>query len=210
MCKGVPHKSLNESGEISDGSDNLAKTDQPRKNMGSDTQSFVLPCLRPHERAQVLSGKVCPYCGATTEYVDSEVIYGRSYGMVYLCRPCDAYVGVHKGTDKALGRLANAELREWKKKAHAAFDPVWKERQSRNKAYKWLSKALGINRKHTHIGMFDIEECKRTVEVCRLRQAYSSLDKVSGMKPVQIGSRFRTHEENERVKAPTHHNPDQL
>ena len=31
-----------------------------------------------------------------------------------------AYVGVHKGTDKPLGRLANAELRYWKKRAHAA------------------------------------------------------------------------------------------
>ena len=31
--------------------------------------------------------------------------------MIYICKPCDAYVGVHKGTDKALGRLANKELR---------------------------------------------------------------------------------------------------
>jgi len=46
--------------------------------------------------------------------------------MIYLCRSCDAYVGVHKGTDKPKGRLANAELREYKKKAHSAFDPLWR------------------------------------------------------------------------------------
>ena len=53
----------------------------------------------------------CDYCGRETEYVDSKVIYGKSYGKIYLCRNCMAYVGVHKGTDKPLGRLANAELR---------------------------------------------------------------------------------------------------
>ena len=59
----------------------------------------------------------CDYCGRQAEYVDSKVIYGKSYGMMYLCRNCMAYVGVHKGTDKPLGRLANAELRYWKKAA---------------------------------------------------------------------------------------------
>lgn len=70
----------------------------------------------------------CDYCGRRAEYVDSKVIYGKSYGMIYLCRNCMAYVGVHKGSDKPLGRLANAQLRHWKKEAHAAFDPpleVW-------------------------------------------------------------------------------------
>lgn len=75
---------------------------------------------------ELLTGKICPYCGRSTEYVDSSVIYGRSYGMIYLCRDCRAYVGVHKGTDQALGRLANAELREAKKEAHFYFDQVAK------------------------------------------------------------------------------------
>lgn len=47
---------------------------------------------------ELLTGKICPYCGKPTEFVDSSVIYGRSYGMIYLCRDCRAYVGVHKGT----------------------------------------------------------------------------------------------------------------
>ena len=43
----------------------------------------------------------CDYCGRRAEFVDSKVIYGKSYGMIYLCRCCPgyAYVGVHKGTD---------------------------------------------------------------------------------------------------------------
>ena len=35
----------------------------------------------------------CPYCGKEAELIDSSVIYGRSYGMAYICFGCDAYVG---------------------------------------------------------------------------------------------------------------------
>jgi len=52
----------------------------------------------------------CPYCNNPAVYVDSVVIYRRSYGMIYWCRPCDAYVGVLKGTDIPFGTLANAEF----------------------------------------------------------------------------------------------------
>lgn len=124
----------------------------------------------------ITTAKICPYCQGGTEYIDSSQIYGKSYGMVYICRPCDAYVGVHDGTNQALGRLANKELRYWKKQAHAFFDPLWQRKikvacisrtQARKSAYKWLSKELGIPHEYTHIGMFDIKECQKTVEICR-------------------------------------------
>lgn len=123
---------------------------------------------------EVTNGKKCPYCEGKTEYEDSSIIYGRSYGMVYICKPCDAYVGVHKGTDKALGRLANKELREAKKKAHAYFDPLWKravakgrkKHEARNSAYKWLAKEMGIERDDCHIGMFDVASCEKVVQIC--------------------------------------------
>lgn len=128
---------------------------------------------------QILTGKICPYCGSVTEYVDSAIVYGKSYGMIYICKPCDAYVGVHKGTDNALGRLANAELRHWKKEAHAHFDPIaktdlinriWPEfipdTSNRTKAYIWLSGKMEIDVKYCHIGMFDIDQCKKVVEIC--------------------------------------------
>lgn len=111
----------------------------------------------------------CDYCGKRAEFVDSKVIYGRSYGMVYLCRNCDAYVGVHKGTDIPLGRLADAELREYKKSAHAAFDPLWQFgpfRKNRNGAYEWLAEQMQLPVEKTHIGMFDIEKCKKVITIC--------------------------------------------
>jgi hypothetical protein len=95
--------------------------------------------------------------------------------MIYYCAPCQAWVGVHKGTNKALGRLANAELREWKKEAHKYFDPLWQAKikqgytktQARRRAYKWLSQQMGIPVKETHIGMFDVDQCKQVVEICK-------------------------------------------
>lgn len=124
---------------------------------------------------------ICPYCGKRAVFCSSARVYGgRDFGMIYLCGPCWAYCGVHKGTAKPLGRLANAELREWKKKAHAAFDPKWqvrigtksrsgrpiKKAHARGSAYKMLAALLGIDGKDCHIGMFDVETCKRVVEIC--------------------------------------------
>lgn len=75
----------------------------------------------------VLLGWSCPYCGNPTKLVEDTQIYGRSYGTkCYVCEPCGAWVGCHKGTDKALGRVANKELRQLKHQAHEAFDPLWK------------------------------------------------------------------------------------
>ena len=111
----------------------------------------------------------CDYCSRRAEFVDSKIIYGKSYGMIYLCRNCMAYVGVHKGTAKPLGRLANAQLRYWKKRAHAEFDPLWKYgrfRGCRNAAYAWLAKELGLPVENTHIGMFDVTTCRRVVTIC--------------------------------------------
>ena len=110
----------------------------------------------------------CPYCGSKAEYVDSAEIYGKSYGMVYLCRPCDAYVGVHDGTDTPLGRLANRDLRRWRNRAHAAFDPLWQQsryRRRRNDAYAWLAGKMGLTKEETHIAMFDVEQCKQVIQI---------------------------------------------
>lgn len=108
----------------------------------------------------------CDYCGKPAELVDSSVIYGRSYGhKMYLCRSCNAWVGCHKGTDKPLGRLANAELRRWKMAAHDAFDPLWKHGQfpNRRAAYTWLAEQMQLPVHLTHIGMFDVDQCKEVI-----------------------------------------------
>lgn len=110
----------------------------------------------------------CDYCGRRAEFVDSREIYGRSYGMIYLCRHCRAYVGVHRGTDKPKGRLADAELRRWKIAAHNAFDPLWQSgrfKYHRNAAYAWLASKMGLPVDKTHIGMFDVGQCQKVIQI---------------------------------------------
>jgi hypothetical protein len=127
----------------------------------------------------------CDYCQRPAKLVSGLVVYPHRRDladkMFYLCVPCDAYVGCHMGTTFPFGRLANAELRKAKTAAHAAFDPIWQYRLSvkrktdksytkghaRGGRYKKLGELMGIPGENCHIGMFDVEQCKKAVEICR-------------------------------------------
>lgn len=108
----------------------------------------------------------CPYCGNKAQWTSNEVIYGKKYGksfMCYYCAPCDAYVGCHENTKRALGTMANAELREWRKRAHKAIDPLWQEQgMTRKGVYSFLE---AVFRKPVHIGEADRDMCERVIEV---------------------------------------------
>lgn len=126
------------------------------------------------------SGKVCPYCGKLSELTDSAEIYGQSYGNIYLCRPCQAWVGVHKSTNQALGRLGTKELRALHREAHEWLDKMHQEgiiRQlipmyiqgvsDREKTYLWLAEQMGIQREYCHIGFFDEQQSRQVIDICR-------------------------------------------
>jgi hypothetical protein len=122
--------------------------------------------------------KTCRYCllpAVLLKFGDKDYPYQRDYGPTWTCTPCGAWVGTHPGTENALGGLANAELRAAKQAAHAAFDPLWQrkirrdkcsKRQARNAGYAWLAGQLGIPVKKCHIGMMNLDECRKVVEVC--------------------------------------------
>jgi hypothetical protein len=122
---------------------------------------------------------ICDYCKEKTILVPDTKVYGRSYGgKLWICVPCDAWVGCHKGSkDHApLGRLANDELRRWKIRAHAAFDPLWKAKiridkcsqsEARKAGYVWLANELGIELKKCHIGYMDVAMCEKVVKLCK-------------------------------------------
>jgi len=107
----------------------------------------------------------CDYCGKEAEWVENKEIYGRNYGksyMMWLCRGCDAYVGCHNNTRRSKGSLANKELRELRKTAHALFDPLWENmdnNQTRAGAYAWLVKNTGVQ----HIGESTKEGAQRVI-----------------------------------------------
>ena len=118
------------------------------------------------------NGKVCcPYCKKVAELVPCGVVYGytKSYALnlIYLCRDCEAWVGTHTGTIIPLGTLANERLRLIRQKAHKHFDPIWKNRTTRERGYRWLSQQMGLPFDKTHIGMFNEEQCKKVIEVSK-------------------------------------------
>jgi hypothetical protein len=107
----------------------------------------------------------CPFCGKEAEWTENKAIYGRNYGksyMCYLCRPYGAYVGCHQNTRNPLGTMANKELREWRVKAHAVIDPLWKSgKMKRKEVYKLIQEKLG---RWIHIGESTIEDCKEVIK----------------------------------------------
>lgn len=115
----------------------------------------------------------CPYCNAEARLTTGDYIYPHRQDLAHrkfwVCWPCDAYVGTHKGTDQPLGTMANAELRKARRAAHDAFDPLWDRTMARNQAYAWLANAMGLPKKETHIGMFDVDQCRRVVELVNNR-----------------------------------------
>lgn len=119
---------------------------------------------------------ICPYCQNLAKLVRGREIYPHRPDLnglrFYLCRPCWAYVGCHSGTSKPKGSPANSELRDWRQRAHELFDPLWRSgAMSRHQAYDWLSARMELPVTETHIGMFDVERCKKVVEVCGIYHA---------------------------------------
>jgi hypothetical protein len=121
-----------------------------------------------------VSKPICPYCHNRSKQVTGEAIYPHREDLFnltfYSCDPCGAYVGCHGTSNKPLGRLANAQLRQAKSAAHRAFDPLWRNKiMTRQKAYKWLAQSLQINGKNCHIGMFDVKQCEKVIELVKNR-----------------------------------------
>lgn len=119
----------------------------------------------------------CPYCSSDVMYTSNAAIYGKEYGngRVYKCTGCDAYVGVHTGTDIPLGRLANKELRLLKKKCHSLFDPAWKlKKVKRRQAYSILANNLGIPVNECHFGWFDKDLLTRAINILQHSEWYNN------------------------------------
>lgn len=115
---------------------------------------------------------VCPYCDRPAERVTGFTLFGMvrlADKHFYRCAPCDAHVGCHPKSSRPLGTLANAELRRARREAHAAFDPIWRSHTlRRSEAYAWLATKLGITEANCHIGLFDLEMCRRVVDISRI------------------------------------------
>lgn len=106
----------------------------------------------------------CPYCTGPVEFLSSKQFYGKDYGTnVYVCYPCDAYVGTHGKGKTPLGTLANKPLRQLRMTAHSIFDPIWKgkfRKMGRAGAYRLMQRLMNLPPEKAHIAMFDEDQCR--------------------------------------------------
>lgn len=90
---------------------------------------------------------------------------------LYICSgypECDAYVGVHAGSLRPKGSLANGDLRHKRIKTHRLFDAIWKNGIfSRKEAYRWMQDTFSLNSSQAHIGQFSDYRCDCLMNECR-------------------------------------------
>ncbi len=124
--------------------------------------------------AMQVKAPTCPTCQATAELVDSAVVYGKSYGPLWLCPTpaCDSYVGTHPdGTP--LGTMAGPMLRRARRLAHDAFDSWWQWNGLRRKdAYTILRWQMGVG----HIAHMNEQQCAKVVEIFSPMPALATFD----------------------------------
>lgn len=117
---------------------------------------------------------VCPYCGRRSVLRPAEYVYGdytiSAGSLLYVCSgypECRAYVGVHEGSRRPKGTLADSELRNKRIRAHRAMDVLVKAGcMNKDGVYIWLSSRLNMPYEETHIGYFSDYLCEQTIREC--------------------------------------------
>ena len=112
-----------------------------------------------------MSSVICPYCQQQALFPASMVYKKKAlHGWYWVCEPCNARVGCHRDSDRPLGTLANAELRQLRRKCHAQFDWFWQQGfATRPDAYAWLAAVLGPEK--GHIAWLNEQGCHELLEL---------------------------------------------
>lgn len=107
----------------------------------------------------------CPEC-LTGNLVLKDSKYGKFYGCDRYPQ-CTATHSAHQRTGKPMGIPADKETKEWRIRAHQAFDAWWKTCYSKRQlAYLCLRLATRMKPEECHIGRFDIDQCKQVIQFC--------------------------------------------
>ncbi|MDR1630761.1 MAG: DUF3268 family zinc-finger domain-containing protein [Oscillospiraceae bacterium] len=115
----------------------------------------------------------CQYCGRTAVLRPATYVYGDKAieEHVYVCSGypvCNSYVGVHKGTLKPKGTLANGDLRNLRIHAHKLFSHFWTcGLMSKKEAYRWMRYKFALTEEQAHIGNFSEYMCTQFMDECR-------------------------------------------
>ena len=126
------------------------------------------------KKKQMRETLYCPYCKRPGVLRPAAYVYGDNNldpeKYLYVCSgypECGAYVGVHEGSRKPKGTLADSELRNKRIRAHRAMDTLVRAGcMSRDGVYVWLSSRLNLPYEETHIGYFSDYFCEQAIREC--------------------------------------------
>ena len=113
------------------------------------------------------------FCGAQATIRPASVVHGSNARdeYLYVCSrypKCDSYVGVHRGTRKPLGSLADKKLRTTRIEAHREFNQVWLcGIMEKKQAYKWMQVTLGLSEEQAHIAKFSEFMCEQLIRISK-------------------------------------------
>ena len=146
-------------------------TIEPKKRNNTALPMEVNPMRK---RKQRIEPPRCPYCGRRAVLRDASYVYGSHVynpeQKLYVCAgypACNSYVGVHLGSLRPKGSLANGALRNKRILAHKAFDAVWQNGiLTRKDAYRWLQDITGLDEQHAHTAMFSDYRCNQVIAAC--------------------------------------------
>lgn len=91
--------------------------------------------------------------------------------------PCETHYGTRWGCPTegctvvkwsgSTSTPADLETRTARIAAHEHFDKLWRSGKfKRQKLYSRLAKFMGLSKKKTHIGHFNIEQCNQVIQFC--------------------------------------------
>lgn len=102
--------------------------------------------------------RICP------KHQKKLVACSTKWGTRYNCPTDGCTVVLWNGSTST---PADYQTRQARIQAHNSFDELWRSGVfTRREAYKKLEVFLGLSRKETHIGHFNIKQCQRTLDFC--------------------------------------------
>lgn len=108
-----------------------------------------LETIKAKRRPKQPKPVTCLSCGGAGVFADK----GPNGLPAWMCEAypgCDSYVGVHPGTNFALGSMAGPDLRAERVRTHRWLDRLWrgKKTPTRKEVYQLVGKVLGVRRFH--------------------------------------------------------------
>lgn len=112
---------------------------------------------------------ICPSCNNPMMQETSKFTYsdGR-FKKFWCCHNCSITHSAHPD-GRPVGVPANKETREWRQKAHKAFNKTWQQwGYSQGKAYILMQRLMGMTQQEAHIGNFDKRQCQILIQLLEL------------------------------------------